>query len=91
MRRCWGSSGNESASRFNEYAASRHKTLFADWNVLERLPHALLEGRAADVEREIKAGARSLNKADDMRDESLVIAIGPDEMRVWKAILKIAN
>ena len=44
-------------------------------DLLERLPDALLEGRAAHVERKIQAGSRRLNKADNPRDQSLIVAI----------------
>jgi hypothetical protein len=60
-------------------------------NVLERLPHALLEGCAADVEREMQSDARHLNKADNLCNQGLVIAIGADETCFRKAILDITN
>ena len=47
----------------------------ADGDLLERLPHALLEGRAAHVERKIQADPRRLNEADNPRDQSLIVAI----------------
>ena len=63
----------------------------ADRNLLQRLPDTLLEGGAADVERKIQADPRRLNEADDPRDESLIVAIGANETRFRKAILKIAD
>jgi hypothetical protein len=62
-----------------------------DGNFLQRPPHTPLEDGAADVEREIQANARRLNKADNARDQGLVIAIGANEMRFRKAILEIAD
>ena len=44
--------------------------LLSDGNLLERLPHAPLEGRAADVERKIQAAPRCFNEADDPRDQA---------------------
>jgi hypothetical protein len=41
------------------------------------LPHPLLEGGAANVEREIQADRRRLNEADNARDQRLIVAIGP--------------
>ncbi|SRR5579871_1749491 len=63
----------------------------SEGDFLERLPHAPLERRAADVEREIEADAGPLNKTDNPRDQGLVIAIGADKTRFRKTILKIAD
>ena len=63
----------------------------ADGNLLQRLPHPLLEGGAADVERKIQADPRRLDEADDPRDQSLIVAVGANETRLREAILEIAD
>ena len=63
----------------------------ADGDLLERLPYALLEGRAANVEREIEADPRRFNEADNLRDKGLIVAIGANETRFRKTILEIAD
>ena len=60
-------------------------------DLLERLPYALLEGCAADVDGKIEAPSRRFNQADNLRDQGLIIAIRANEMRFRKAVLKIAD
>ena len=63
----------------------------ADGNLLQRPPHPLLEGGAADVERKVQADTGRLDEADDPRDQSLIVAIGANEAGVRETILKIAD
>ena len=63
----------------------------ADGDFAQHLPYALLEGRAANVEREIEANRRRFNEADNLRDKGLIVAIGANETRFRKTILQIAN
>ena len=64
---------------------------FADGNLLQSLPRTLLERGSANVKGKIKADPRHLNKADNPRDQSFIVAIGPNEMRFRKAVLEIAD
>ena len=50
-------------------------------------PYALLERRAADIERQIKANARGLDNADYPRDQRLIVRVAADEMRFCFALL----
>ena len=58
---------------------------------LKRLPHAFLEGRAANIKGKIQADPRRLDEADDPRHQGLVVAVGADEMRLREAVLKVAH
>src|SRR3984893_8408091 len=58
---------------------------------LKRLPHPLLEGGTANIERQIEAETRRLDEPDDTRYEGFVVAVGPDQLRLGKAILKVAD
>jgi len=40
-------------------------------NLAQCLPHALLEGRAADIERQVESQRRRFNEAHDFRHEFL--------------------
>src|SRR6187397_799716 len=63
----------------------------ADRNLLQRLPDALLESGAANVEREIQTDPRRLDETHNACNEALVVAVGADETRPRKTILEIAN
>src|ERR1700692_15591 len=56
---------------------------------LERLPHPFLESCAANIKGKIQPDPRCFNEPDDLRHQALVVAVGADNMRLWKAILKI--
>src|SRR5712692_8450277 len=58
---------------------------------LKGLPHPLLEGGTANVERQIEAETRRLDEPDDAGYEGLIVAVGPDQLRLGKAILKLAD
>ena len=60
-------------------------------NLPQRLPDALLERGAADVEGQVEAEARRLHEADDPRDQVLVVPSPPIRRALGKAILKIAH
>ena len=60
-------------------------------NFLQGLPDALLEGRAADVERQVDAARRRLDETHDPRDQLLEGGIAADELRLREAVLKIAG
>src|SRR5262245_38314130 len=62
-----------------------------DRDLAERLPHALLKRRTADVERKIQADPRCLDEADNLGDQGLIVAIGADEPCFRKAVLEIAD
>jgi hypothetical protein len=49
---------------------------------LEWLPHAFLESRAADIERQVQADLWNLDETDDPRHQRLIAAVGADEMRL---------
>ncbi len=63
--------------------ASRHGT--------QRLPYALLEGRAADVQRKIQPQGRRFHEAHHARHQLLEVAISADEGGARKAILHVAH
>src|SRR3954453_17681093 len=63
----------------------------ADRNLLQRLPDALLERSAANVQGKIQADARRLDETDYPSYQSLVVMIRADQMRPRKAILQVAN
>src|SRR5262245_53986503 len=60
-------------------------------NLSERLPHTLLKGRAADVKWKVEADRGRFDKADNSRNQSLVIVIGANEMRLRETILEVAD
>src|SRR5262245_8380629 len=62
-----------------------------DGNVPKRLPQTLLERRAAHIQGKIETNSRRFDEAHDPRYQDLVLAIGADEMRLGKAVLKSAH
>src|SRR5262249_9099988 len=63
----------------------------ADANLSQRLPNTSLEGCAADVKGKFEADPGYLEEADNPRDQSLIVAIGTNEMRFRETILEIAH
>src|SRR5262245_32245561 len=57
-------------------------------DLADRLPHPLLEGRAADVERQIEATSRRLDKADYLRHKPLECFIATKKLRFGEAVLQ---
>lgn len=60
-------------------------------DLLKRLPYTLLEGSAAYIQRKVQARSGHLDEADNSRDQRLVLGIRANQMRFWKAVLKIAD
>src|SRR5262249_55322635 len=60
-------------------------------DLADRLPHPLLEGGAADVERQIEATSRRLDKTDHLRHKPLERFIAAKTLRFWEAILQGAD
>src|SRR5262249_35638326 len=63
----------------------------ADANLSQRLPNALLEGRAADIKGGFEAGSGGFDEADNPRDQSVKISISGNETRFRETILEIAD
>src|SRR5215467_8381153 len=63
----------------------------ADWDFLERLPHASLESSAANIKGKIQANPRRLDEPDYPSHQGFVVTIGADEMRPREAVLKVAH
>src|SRR6185436_5771876 len=57
----------------------------------QRLPHAELEGRAADVERQVEAERGLLDEADDRRHPALEAGVAARERGLREAILQRAH
>src|SRR3546814_19930915 len=55
------------------------------------LPHALLEGGAAQVERQIETEGRRLDEADDLRHPLLELGLAADKLCLGEAVLERAN
>src|SRR5205823_6995100 len=55
------------------------------------LPDALLECRAAHVQRQVEAQPGRLDEADDLRDESLELPVAADHARVGESTLKVTR
>src|SRR5215469_15601695 len=60
-------------------------------NSLQLLPDALLEGGAANIQRQVQADSRSLDEANDLRDELLVLLISTNETGLGKLVLEISG
>src|ERR1700759_872341 len=60
-----------------------------DGNLLERLPDALLESGAPDIERQIEPEFRCFHATDNARDYSLVFPVGTNQAGFWEAVLQI--
>ena len=58
---------------------------------LQRLPHALLERGAADVERQVQALTRRLDEADDLGHHVLEFGVAALKLGVRKAVLQVAH
>jgi len=63
----------------------------ADWNLLERLPHASLESSAANIKGKIQANPRRLDEPDYPSHQGFVVTIGADKMRPREAVLEVAH
>ena len=63
----------------------------ADGNLMKRPPHTLLEGGTTHVERKAQANSGFLNEGDNPCNQSLIVPIGANEMRLREAILEIAH
>src|SRR5262249_28747404 len=83
--RAYAPGGSDTPSNF------RIRSRLADWDLLKRMPYALLEGGAANIERKIKADPRRLNEADNPSHQGLIGTIGTNEMGLRKAVLKVAH
>src|SRR3546814_7318745 len=55
------------------------------------LPHALLEGGAAQVERQIETEGRRLDEADDLRHPLLELGLAADKLCLGEAVLERAH
>ena len=60
-------------------------------DLLQSVPDALLKGRAAHVERQLKPARGLLDKADDLRDPALEFGIGSNQPGIWERALKAVN
>ena len=60
----------------------------ADWDFLERLPHASLESSAANIKGKIQANPRRLDEPDYPSHQGFVVTIGADEMRARESGLE---
>src|SRR5689334_4164559 len=58
-------------------------------NIPHRSPNSLLKGCTTDVERQIEAESRRLDKADYPRDKILILLVAADQVRSRKAVLEI--
>src|SRR6185437_5970403 len=63
----------------------------ADRDLSKGLPDALLERRAAQVERQVETDGGRLDEADDLGDQRLEHRIAADEAGLRKAVLKRAG
>jgi hypothetical protein len=61
-----------------------------EWNPEQSLPDALLEWRAANVERQVEAFRRRLDEAQDFPEIIAQLPIIPDELAVGEPRCKIA-
>src|SRR5579859_6981826 len=61
------------------------------WYLAERLPDALLEGGATDVERQVEADVRCLNKAHDCGDQCFEGGIAAEQIGVRELILQVLH
>src|SRR5262249_15839681 len=59
-------------------------------DLADRLPHPLLEGGAADVERQIEATGRRLDKTDHLRHKPLERFIAANKLRFGEAARRSA-
>src|ERR1700760_4571833 len=57
----------------------------------QRPPQSLLERRAADIARQIKANPRGFHIDHHARDQGLIVGVTADEMRFWKAVPEMAH
>src|SRR5262245_12528030 len=55
------------------------------------VPDAALEGRAADVERQIETGVRRCDETDDVGDEARKFAVSADGLGAGKTGLQFAD
>src|ERR1700756_5261549 len=62
-----------------------------DGDLLQRLPHALLKGRAPDIKRQVEADMRRFDKANDLCDQLLVVFVTSHQTSPRKAVLQIAD
>src|SRR5215510_12821166 len=60
----------------------------AGGNRADGVPHALLEGGTANVERQVAAVRRRLDQADYLRHQLLEFCIAADQTRLREAILQ---
>jgi hypothetical protein len=59
--------------------------------ILQGLPYAPLEGRAAHVEGKVQTDLLRLDEADDANDHGFILPVAADQPRVRKTILKITH
>ena len=83
-----GSHGRRCADTLGDFGVAHALALR---NAAQRLPHALLESRAADVQRQIEADTGRLDETDDHRHPLLELGITADELRVGKPVLQLAG
>ena len=84
----------DSAHRFRRPDPLRDfgiRSCLAHRNFLQRQPHTALEGRPADVEREVESYLRSFNKADDSRNQRLIVPVGADELCLGESVLEFTK
>src|SRR3546814_14389990 len=63
----------------------------ADGDLAEGPPHALLEGGAAQVERQIETEGRRLDEAADLRHPLLELGLAADQLCLGEAVLERAH
>ena len=85
---CHGTDGPRRANAPRNFSIGHSR---AGRDFLERLPHAFLEGSAANIKRKIQPDPWLFDESDDSRHQGLVVAISADKMRLWESVLKIAH
>src|ERR1700726_4697716 len=83
-----GPDGFWSANPLRDHRVSHGLT---DWDLLQRLPHALLKGRATDIKWQVEADMRCFDEANDLRDQLLVGFVTSHQLCPWEAVLQLAD
>jgi len=63
----------------------------AQWDFLDGLPHAKLEGGSTDIKGQLESDSWSFDESHDLSDGLFELLVAPDQVRLRKLILEAAN